>query len=149
MLIKSNGGTDVYHKMHLGGDEPRFFVPGAQPLLLTVDGHKVGIAICADSSRTTHPEASRVRRADLRGRSVLDSQVVPDGRAPFSYLRRDYGLLTVMANQATSVGSYESVSKSAIWTPEGRLLIQAAGTENVLLIAASTNGIWRSEVVAL
>jgi predicted amidohydrolase len=58
-------------------------------------------------------------------------------------------VLTVMANHAASVGTLTSVGKSAVWGPDGLLLAQAAGTENVLVIATSNNASWHGEVVAI
>lgn len=54
-----------------------------------------------------------------------------------------------MANHAASVGTYESAGRSAIWSPDGEILVQARGTEAVLLVARSENGIWRGETVGL
>jgi predicted amidohydrolase len=62
--------------------------------------------------------------------------------------RRD-GMLTVIANHADSVGSYTSVGRSAIWAAGGRVLVQAAGTEEVLLTAGEGSEGWVAEVLPL
>lgn len=150
VVIRSNGETDVYHKIHLGGEEPDFFAPGDEPLLLTVGEYKVGIAICADSSHTTHAETYAMKGGQIYAAGVfLTAEWYQTDTSRLASYAENYGMLTVMANQAASAGRYESVGRSAIWTPDGRLLVQASGTEDALLIAASTNGIWRGEVVGL
>lgn len=150
VVIRRNGETEVYHKMHLGGGEPDFFEPGDEPLVLTVDGCTVGLAICADSSRTTHPEAYAGSGAQVYAAGVfLTAEWYRTDVPRLTAYAEVHRMLIVMANQAASVGSRASVGKSAIWSPEGRLLVRAAGTENVLLIAAHTDGVWRGDAVAL
>lgn len=150
IVIGPSGVSKTYHKMHLAGDEATYFSPGDAPLLLAVGGHKVGIAICADSSQPAHPEAYAMSGASIyaAGAFLTADWYQTDVPRLAAYAGR-YGMLTVMANHAASVGSYESVGKSTVWTPEGELLIQAVGTDAVLLIASSTNGRWRGEMVAL
>ena len=60
-----------------------------------------------------------------------------------------YGMLTVMANHAASVGTYTSVGKSAVWAPDGALLAQAEGAENALVIATSHDAVWGAEVIRM
>lgn len=150
VVIRSDGGTDAYHKMYLGGTEASYFMPGAEPLLLTVDDYKVGVAVCADSSRTTHPEGYARSGAQIYAAGVfLTAEWYQTDVPRLAACAENHGMLTVMANQAASVGSYGSVGKSAVWTPKGSLLVQAAGTESVLLMATHTNGAWRGQVAAL
>ncbi|HLF11669.1 MAG TPA: carbon-nitrogen hydrolase family protein [Gammaproteobacteria bacterium] len=150
IVIRSSGASEAYHKMHLGGDEPSYFVPGNEPLLLAVGGYKVGIAICADSSRATHPESYATSGAKIYAAGVFLTAEWYETDVPrLAKYAESYEMLTVMANHAASVGSYESVGKSAVWAPKGELLVQAVGTESALLIASSTNGTWQGEVVAL
>ena len=150
-VIGSNGVRKTYHKMHLGGDEPSYFSPGAAgPLLLTVAGRKVGIAICADSSQPEHPEAYALSGAEIYAAGVFLTDAWYQTDVPrLATYARTHGMLTVMANHAASVGSYDSLGKSTVWTPDGEVLVQAAGTEDALLIASSSKGGWRGEVVAL
>jgi len=41
--------------MHLGGSEPICFTPGDMLLAFSVTGQTMGVAICADASKATHP----------------------------------------------------------------------------------------------
>ncbi len=148
--IGGTGPDRSYAKMHLGGDEPRFFAPGNTPLRLTVRGCGVGIAICADSSRPSHPEAYAAAGAEIYAAGVFLTAEWYQSDAPrlASHARR-HGMLAVMANHGESVGSLESVGKSAAWTPDGEPLVQAAGTACMLVIASRTDGAWSGETIAL
>jgi predicted amidohydrolase len=74
ILITASGTTRSYRKMHLGGSERTFFAPGSIPLVFTVSGHTVGIAICADSSQPAHPQAY----ADLGANIYRDAHTHPE-----------------------------------------------------------------------
>ena len=58
-------------------------------------------------------------------------------------------MLIVMANHAASVGTHISVGRSAVWAPDGALLVQAEGVENALLIATSSDAEWRGEIIRI
>lgn len=140
----------AYHKMHLGGAEPAYFEPGSTRLLMDVDGYKVGVAICADSSCAAHPETYARAGAHVYAAGVfLTSEWYRTDTPRLARYAKRHRFLTVMANQAASVGTYESVGGSTVWNPDGEVLVQARGTEDVLLIARCGNGTWRGEAVAL
>lgn len=154
IVLGPGGISKTYHKMHLGGVEPDYFSRGETPLLLRVgqgaDAVGVGVAICADSGQPAHPEAYGRAGAQVYAVGVcLTAEWYETDVPRLAAHARNYGLLTVMANHAASEGRYESVGKSAIWTPEGNLLVQAIGSEETLLIASRTNGQWRGERVSL
>ena len=55
MLAVDDGGARVaYRKMHLGGDEPDRYAPGAAPAVLEVAGWRLGLAICRDTGIGGH-----------------------------------------------------------------------------------------------
>lgn len=60
-----------------------------------------------------------------------------------------FRMLVVMANHGASVGTYTSVGKSAIRSPDGAVLVQCEGTEDALLIATNRNGAWQGELVGI
>ena len=150
IVITAVGSIRTYRKMHLGGSEPNYFDAGDAPLALTVRDHTVGIAICADSSRETHPKAYADQGATVYATGVfLNSEwYLTDVPRLAEYAAR-YRMLVVMANHAASVGTYTSVGRSAVWTPGGRVLVQSDGDESALLIAEHRDGTWRGEVAEL
>lgn len=150
ILIQADGTARTYRKMHLGSGEISFFEPGDMPLVSTILGHRIGIAICGDSSQSTHPETYVSAGADIYAAGVfLNAEWYGTDVPRLAGYAERYTILTVMANHAASVGSYASVGKSAIWTPDGALLVQADGTENALLIARNRGEAWQGEIVSL
>jgi predicted amidohydrolase len=136
--------------MHLGSRERTFFVPGDTPLVLTVSGRTVGIAICADASQPAHPQACVDRGATIYAAGVfLNAEWYATDAPRLAGLAAHHRMLTVMANHAASAGTHVSVGRSAVWAPDGSLLSQADGAEGALVIATNHNSTWRGEVVAI
>ena len=150
ILITSSGTTKTYRKMHLGASERSHFVPGDAPLTIAVAGHTVGIAICADSSQASHPQAYADAGADIYAAGVfLNAEWYATDVSRLALYAARHRMLVVMANHAASIGTYSSVGKSTVWAPDGRLLVQATGAENALLIAIEQNKSWRAETIGV
>ena len=150
IVMSADGTTRTYSKMHLGGSEPTCFTPGEAPLVFTVRGHTTGIAICADASQPSHPLTCANAGAGIYAAGVfLNAEwYVTDAPRLANYAAR-HGMLVLMANHADSVGTYRSVGKSAAWAPDGRLLAQADGVENALVIATHDGAQWHGGVVRI
>jgi predicted amidohydrolase len=150
ILVSPQGTTSTYCKMHLGGSEPNHFTPGDKPLAISRNGQTLGVAICADASRATHPQRYAEAGANIYAAGVFLTAewYATDAPRLAGYAVR-YRMLILMANHAASIGTYTSVGKSALWAPDGSLLAQAEGTENALIIATSSNSAWHGEVVRI
>jgi predicted amidohydrolase len=150
VLFAADGSTRMYSKMHLGGSEPTYFAPGGVPLAFATHGQTVGIAICADSSKSSHPRGYADLGSTIYAAGVfLNAEWYATDSPRLAEYASRFRMLVVMANHAASVGTYVSVGKSAVWAPGGTLLAQAAGTESSLLIATRSSEAWRGEVVGL
>ena len=150
IVIGPGGAVRTYHKMHLGASERAFFTAGSEPLALSIAGHSVGLAICADSSQPSHPQAYADFGADIYAASVfLNAEWYASDAPRLAGYAARHNMLTVMANHAASTGTYASVGMSAIWAGGGTLLAEAEGADNALLVATTIGGNWRAEVIAI
>ena len=148
ILFAADGTTRTYSKMRLGASERAYFTPGGEPLAFTVHGHTIGIAICGDSSQPSHPRGYADAGSSIYAAGVfLNAEWYATDSPRLAGYATDCRMLVVMANHADSVGTYRSVGRSAVWAPGGALLAQAAGAESCLVIATSSRGAWRGEVV--
>jgi predicted amidohydrolase len=148
ILFAADGSARTYAKMHLGGSEPSCFAPGTAPLSFSAHGETVGVAICADASRLSHPQAYADGGATVYAAGVfLNAEwYTTDAPRLAGYASR-FRMLVVMANHAASVGTHVSVGKSAVWAPDGTLLAEAAGAESCLVTATRARERWRGEAV--
>jgi predicted amidohydrolase len=150
ILFGADGSTRTYAKMHLGGTEPDYFTPGNVPFALISHGETIGLAICADTSKPSHPQTYAESGCTIYAAGVfLNSEWYATDAPRLSAYASRYRMLVVMANHAASIGKLTSVGKSAIWSPNGDLLAEAARTENCLIIASRAGDIWLGEVVPI
>lgn len=147
-VLSPDGGIRMYLKMHLGGSEPDYCSPGAAPLSLDIEGQRIGLSICSDASRPSHARTYSELGAQIYAAGVfLTSKWYVTDAPRLQNFARDFQMLTVMANQGASIGTYTSVGKSAIWEPDGKLLVQTKGVEKVLLTATKVSGRWHGEII--
>jgi predicted amidohydrolase len=148
IVFAAEGPPRTYAKMHLGGSEPNFFGSGSAPLILSAHGQTIGLAICADSSKPSHPQTYAERDCTVYAAGVFlnGDWYATDSPRLAGYASR-LRMLVVMANHAASPGTYVSVGRSAVWAPGGALLAEAAGTESCLVVAGRTREGWRGDVI--
>jgi predicted amidohydrolase len=149
-VLSASGAMSTYLKMHLGTTEGPFFVAGDAPLVVQSDGHSIGVAVCADTSRPSHPRTYVELGAGIYAAGVFfTAEWYPDDAPRFQRYAAQLGLLTVMANHGASTGTLTSAGKSAIWAPGGALLAQATGVEDTLVMATHTPAGWRGRLLPI
>lgn len=149
LVFSPTGQVDTYLKMHLGTTEGAYFTTGSAPLLLELGGtHRLGVAVCADTSRPTHPETYVKLGADIYAAGVFfNAEWYPQDAPRFAQYAQRFGVLTLMANHGASVGTLTSVGGSAIWAPGGGLLARADGVESTLVAATLSAGRWTGQTL--
>jgi predicted amidohydrolase len=147
-VLTPDGDIQSYLKMHLGSSESEYCSPGMAPLTVNIDDQRIGLSICADSSRPSHARTYAELGAHIYAAGVFltDEWYVTDVPR-LQKFAQDFQMLTVMANQGASTGTYTSVGKSTIWEPGGKLLIQTSGVEKVLVTAVRGAGGWHGEII--
>lgn len=150
ILFGPDGHTQTYAKMHLGGNEPTYFAPGNEPQMFAAERETIGVAICADASRLSHPQTYAEGGGTIYAAGVFLTAewYATDAPRLAGYAGR-FQMLVVMANHAASVGTLASVGKSAVWSPTGELLAEAVDVENCLVVAQRTPTGWCGEVLRL
>ncbi|MET9464304.1 carbon-nitrogen hydrolase family protein [Streptomyces sp. NPDC006544] len=129
LAVTGTGARVVYRKMWLHGSESDRFTPGARPEVLTVDGRRLGLAVCYDAAVPRHAADTAALGMDAYVASTLY------GGGPESAACRDahvreravtHRTWVVLATAAGASGTYaETSGGSGIWTPTGDALVQA------------------------
>ncbi|MFO1093745.1 MAG: carbon-nitrogen hydrolase family protein [Planctomycetaceae bacterium] len=150
IVFSGDGPIHTYAKMHLGGVEPAYFAPGRQPLVVATGREKVGVAICADASNTSHPGSYAANGCTIYAVGVfMNSEWYSTDAPRLAACASRFRMLVVMANHAESEGTDISVGRSAVWSPDGELLAEAAGVENSLIIATRNRDAWLGTQIPL
>ncbi|KJS62705.1 carbon-nitrogen hydrolase family protein [Streptomyces rubellomurinus] len=130
LAVTGEGAVVAYRKMRLHGEgEPARFTPGEKPVVLELDGLRLGLAICADAADPTHAEETAALGIDAYVASTLY------GPTPAAAERRDghlraraaaHGVWAVLATSAGATGVFpDSSGGSGVWAPGGDLVVQA------------------------
>lgn len=148
IVFGSDGTRQTYCKVHLGASERAFFTAGDSSLMLASGEQKIGLAICADSSQPSHPAACADAGANIYAAGVFLNEEWYRTDVPrlADYASR-FRMLVVMANHGESIGTYKSVGQTAIWGPNGQVLVQCANAKAALVIATHAKSGWTGQIV--
>jgi predicted amidohydrolase len=125
IAVDAAGARVVYRKMWLSEREAERFVPGASPAVLTIDGWRLGLAICKDTGVPAHADATAALGIDAYVAGVLDTAddaAVQEERA--LRITAAHRIWVVMASFAGSTGGGygTAAGRSRIWSPDGELV---------------------------
>ena len=139
IAIGREGGIETaYDKMYLDSDEKRWFVRGEKPRQITVDGWRLGLGICYDSSFPEHARGYALSGADV----YVLSGAFPRGRS--DYRRSIYFPARSLENTmflafSNYVGAHDGLEyggMSAIHGPDGECLCDAGPTGHGLAMVS-------------
>jgi predicted amidohydrolase len=128
LSITAAGAAIAYRKMWLGAAEAERFVAGSEPAVLTVDGWRLGLAICKDTGTPQHAADTAVRGMDVYVAGTVKHAgegEVQDERS--RRVARGHHVWVAVASFAgpTGGGFAQTAGGSAIWSPEGIAVARA------------------------
>ncbi len=147
----ADGRTSLYYKQHLDPSEMAFASEGAR----VAERHELAdqsfvLAVCADTNHPQHAQRAAATGASLYLAGVLVSQKgYPLDAANLRRYAADYGMTTLLANHAGPAGPYISAGRSAIWGPDGTLVMEAPGPGSYLVIAQKDAHGWQGELLSI
>jgi predicted amidohydrolase len=125
LAIDGQGVTVAYRKMWLGDEEAKRFSPGPEPRLITVDGWRLGLAVCKDTGVAQHAAETAALGID----AYLAGTVKHDHEAGLQHERArliasQYRVWVAVASFAgpTGGGYDQTAGRSGIWAPDGTLV---------------------------
>ncbi|PJB78121.1 MAG: NAD+ synthase [Acidobacteria bacterium CG_4_9_14_3_um_filter_49_7] len=132
-------------------NENRYFEPGSQPVVLELDGVRLGLTICEDAWNTDFSNSPGLYSADPIAESVLAGAdvIVNIAASPFSYrkvafreqmfsrIAANYHLPLLYVNQAGGVDGTIFDGLSAAFDRDGQILKRGAAFEEDLVVVES------------
>jgi predicted amidohydrolase len=127
-----------YDKQHLDAAElAAGFTPGARGCTLLLDGWRLGLGICWDSSFPEHARAAALDGCQAyvlsalfdRAAGVRKRRIIPPARS------WDNACYVVVANHCARSGPYEGCGGSGVWDPAGDLVADAGPDGPALAVA--------------
>jgi predicted amidohydrolase len=122
LALGAPGGVSAYRKMWLSAEEAQRFTPGPGPVVLDVDGWRLGLAICKDTGEPRHAADTAALGMDVYVAGTVKS--VEEADLQDERARRvaaAHGVWVAVASFAGSTGGGfdRAAGRSAIWTPGG------------------------------
>jgi len=162
-IVSSDGAVDLYTKHHLGAfpssaspdgtvpaAEGTVFHPGNRNPLLRFGDNTAAVAVCADTSRPSHPKeaAERGARTYLASTFIIPSDLEKETASLRAYAVR-HSMAVVLANYGGPSGGLASGGGSAIWSEKGELLAQLERIGTGVAVAIERDASWRAKTVML
>jgi len=149
IIIKGSGEIETYSKIHLHGNEKKYFTAGINHHCLSIGDTTIANAICADTSHSIHAKTCKSLGSEIYAASVLyfPSCYDKDIKMLSSYAK-EYDMLVGMANHNKPTGPYDGIGKSSLWDKNG-LIISANETDDVLVIAEKVDSKWVGNIVEI
>lgn len=148
-IIRPYTTTTYYSKMHLHEGETKFFSPGKREIILDCKGTFIGLAICADITKDTHPYNLVSKGASIYLCSML---ITSNGYDEDTKILRDYAikhkLVVAMANFSEDTGGWKATGKSAIWNSNGDLIAKATENVDSIVVGIRENNIWKTKIIS-
>jgi predicted amidohydrolase len=131
LVIDETGVRVAYRKSNPGAGEAGRFLAGPCPAVLVVDGWRLGLAICRDTGIAAHAAQTAALGIDAYVAGLVD-HAHEDGIQQERALRiaAEHSVWVGFASfaGATGGGYASTAGRSAIWSPDGRL-VDRAGPE--------------------
>jgi predicted amidohydrolase len=134
LAVEGSGVTVAYRKVNVDSSESRFS-PGDAPAVLTVDGWRLGLAICKDTSIPQHARDTVGLGIDVYLAGTLmfaPEKEIQDERA--QRIATEHGVWAAFASFAGSTGGgyTHTAGGSGIWSPSGAVIAQAGPEDDAI-----------------
>lgn len=126
LRVDSSGITVAYRKIWLGHREVEHFEPGEKPAVITVDGRRLGLAVCKDTGVRRHAADTAALGVDayLGGVCEDDAAVLAERSRSIAAEHRVWVAFASFAGM-TGGGYAPAAGCSSIRDPDGRVVAQA------------------------
>ena len=125
LAIGGQGVTVAYRKMWLGEEEAQRFTPGPEPRQLTVDGWRLGLAVCKDIWVDQHAADTAALGIDayLAGTVSFDHEAGSQQEQARGIAAQHRVWVAVASFAGPAGGGYrQTAGRSGIWAPDGTLV---------------------------
>ncbi|QVQ51788.1 carbon-nitrogen hydrolase family protein [Spiractinospora alimapuensis] len=115
------GVSVAYRKMHPDAEESQRFLPGAAPVVLTVGGWRLGLAVCRDAMNPTHSVETGQLGMDVYVAGLLTRpERLPVQDRRMAEIARTQGVWVAAASYAGPTAPYpRTAGGSGVWSPDG------------------------------
>jgi len=141
LRVDGSGVEIAYRKQMLGDSESTRFTRGPGPVVIDVDGWRIGLGICKDTGSAQHIAAVTALDVDVYAAGLVhrpDERAEQDARGTvIARACRSYVAFAGFAG-ATGGGFSETLGRSTIFSPDGEPLAQSGSTPGEVVAVRCT-----------
>jgi predicted amidohydrolase len=130
--------TVAYRKLYLGASEQHRFRPGAEPAVVTVEGRRLGLAVCKDTGVPEHWSRTAALGIDgyVAGTLMFATETAEQDERG-ARMAAAHGVWVAFASFAgpTGDGYTDTAGRSTIWAPDGAVITRAEAAAGGFAIA--------------
>lgn len=131
----------VYAKQYLHADEQPFFVPGKEQVFLSLDDHKIALAICYELSVADHSANAYSHRADIYLASVAKTAAgVDKAMDVLSGIACTYSMTVLMVNSVGPCDDGECAGGSMVIDNGGEVMAAMSEVDEGMLVYDTATG---------
>lgn len=135
VICSPSGQCEFYAKQYLHEGENVYCSSGNDSYLLTVNGTRIALAICADFANPAHAETAAAQQADVYIASALISETGYEADAELlAGIAKRHQFPVLLSNHISLTGGWQTCGKSGGWNALGELAIAAEGTESSIVL---------------
>ncbi|MET3807788.1 putative amidohydrolase [Nakamurella sp. UYEF19] len=138
LAVDGSGVSVAYRKQWLSTEESRHFVAGGAPAVYEVDGRRLGLAICKDTSIAQHAADTSALGIDgYVASTLLSREETAELPARACRVAAEHGAWVATASFAGSTGEgYEHAAGcSGIWSKDGAVIEQVGPEPGLIAVA--------------
>ena len=126
--VSATGVTVAYRKCFLGGEEPAHFLPGDGPVVIKIDGWRVGLGICKDTGVEQHISETAALNVDvyLAGLVHLPTELKIQEQRARRIAQACYSYVGFASFAGATGGGFDhTAGVSSLWSPAGSAIARA------------------------
>ncbi|MEU0556151.1 carbon-nitrogen hydrolase family protein [Dactylosporangium sp. NPDC006015] len=130
--------TVAYRKVHLGTSEQRRFRPAEGPAVVTVDGYRLGLAVCKDTSVPEHQARTAALGIDVYAAAMcMSADELAEQDCRGARIAKAHGVWVALASFAgpTGDGYADTAGHSTIWSPDGTVVARTGADPGTFAVA--------------
>ncbi|MBC6998804.1 carbon-nitrogen hydrolase family protein [Cytophaga sp. FL35] len=135
LIFQPNKAISVYAKQWLHDDEKPFFKPGRNYGHIELNNKHISLAICYESLRNEHLQQALLHQPDFYLACTAKAQKgVDKAEKHFERISKAHKLGVLFCNSVGPADDFIGAGSSAVWSADGKLLVQLTKDEQGLLI---------------
>ncbi|MDT8866758.1 carbon-nitrogen hydrolase family protein [Vibrio fluvialis] len=130
-----SGDVEFYSKQYLHDGEGEYCSAANEDYLFNVNGHRIGLAICADFSRPEHACRAVAKGADIYLVSALISEAgFAADESTLSGIAASHHVPVLLSNHISQTGGWSACGNNTLWNSNGDVVLSSESKQQGVVL---------------